>query len=133
MTEERLKILIQKYPSTTLVSLAREWKMDHSTLVYYVKKLRAKGVIMIKNQRLIEPESSKLIDKVIKDIKYNVPETENKGLKKRKIMNNFTLVCQNKDKFGVECGCIFKSDANFLNLLEVQEILCPKCSKPFRG
>lgn len=73
MTEGKLRILIKKYPITTMVDLAKEFKMDRSTLLYYINKLRNKGVIMKKLPNCLRSESQKLIDKVIDDMVREEP------------------------------------------------------------
>lgn len=73
MTEEKLKILIREYPISTHTALAKKFGIDRSTLLYYINKLRDKGVIMKKLPQVLHPESQKLINKVIDDMVREEP------------------------------------------------------------
>jgi len=133
MNDNKLKILIEKYPTTTLLSLAREFDMDHTTVLYWVKKLRAQGVKMEKDKVFIESESSKLIKKVVGNHQMKIIKDEQYCLKKINKGKIYTLSCQNRNDLDQECGHKFKAKLSFVDVDCVKIVKCPKCNKPFRG
>ncbi len=67
MNEEKLRTLIRLYPTTKLTVIAEELEVHHTTVLYWVKKLRKQGLRMEKSESFTTSESEELIRKVLED------------------------------------------------------------------
>lgn len=64
MNEDMLKDLIVRFPFTSAAQLSREFNMDHSSIFYWVRKLRKRGVKMEKLKGY-QSDADYIIEKVI--------------------------------------------------------------------
>lgn len=66
MTEERVKDLIERFPVVSTAQLSREFNMERSSVDYWVRKLRRRGVKMEKLKGY-QSDADFIIEKVLSD------------------------------------------------------------------